>query len=71
MAQPYTRDYNDYLTEIGDRVEFKSGGETLRGEVFGRGAAGNYHKILGDDGMMYEAYAGEGGFRKLFPGDES
>jgi hypothetical protein len=32
MARPYTRDYRDYLIEIGDRVQFDSDGETLEGQ---------------------------------------
>jgi hypothetical protein len=43
----------------------------LKGKVVGRGSAGNYLKIQGDDGMMYEAYSSDPDVRKLFPEDET
>jgi hypothetical protein len=69
VAEVYKRDLRDYLIEIDDRVEFVVDGETMRGNVCGRGSAGHYIKVEGDDGQVYSMYSNEEGFRKLFPGD--
>ncbi len=66
----YERTYDDYLIEIGDRVEFKNRyGEVLRGKVTGRGAAGNYLQIHGDDGVKYEGYSSDPDLHKIFTDD--
>jgi hypothetical protein len=71
MARFYERDYDDYLIELGDRVQFDDPyGKTMRGTVEGRGAAGSYLKIRGDNGQVYEAYSSDPDVRKIFPEDE-
>lgn len=70
MANRYTRDYRDYLIEIGDRVQFHAEGMIMTGTVSGRGAAGNYLRISGDDGGDYEAYSSDSDLHKLFPEDD-
>ncbi len=66
MATEYTRSYDDYLIDIGDRVEFIVDGWKMQGTVRGRTFSGSYFKITGDNGILYKAYAGEEGLRKLF-----
>lgn len=68
MAFRYTeRSLDDYSIEIGDRVEFKTDdGRVIRGNVSGRGAAGNYIEIDGDDGRSYSGYTSDPDVRKIF-----
>ncbi len=61
------RSYDDYLIEIGDRVEFRApSGDLLRGTVTGRGAAGGYLEVEGDDGSRYSGHSSDRDLRKLF-----
>lgn len=67
MATYRERSYDDYLIEIGDRVEFMTPhGEPMRGKVTGRGAAGHYLEIKGDDGCRYSAYSSDADLHKIF-----
>jgi len=71
MAFGYrSRSYDDYLIEIGDRVEIKTPhGDVVRGTVTGRGAAGDYIEVAGDDGGHYSGYTSDPDCRKIFPED--
>lgn len=68
MAFGYrARSYDDYLIEIGDRVEIKTeDGRLVQGKVSGRGAAGNYIEVDGDDGRAYSGYTSDRDVRKIF-----
>lgn len=71
MATYRERSYDDFLIEIGDRVEFMTPhGKAMCGTVTGRGAAGNYLEMKGDDGHGYSGYSSDPDLRKLFPGDD-
>lgn len=70
MAIYRERSYRDFLIEIGDRVEFMTPhGELTKGTVTGRGAAGNYLEMKGDDGRRYSGYSSDPDLRKLFCDD--
>ena len=61
------RSYDDYLIEIGDRVQIKTPyGNVVKGTVTGRGAAGNYIEVDGDDGEQYSGYTSDPDCRKIF-----
>ena len=61
------RSLDDYQIEIGDRVEMKTEyGDIVQGIVSGRGAAGNYIEVDGDDGRSYSGYTSDPDVRKIF-----
>lgn len=67
MATYRERDYRDFEINIGDRVEFMTPhGAPMQGKITGRGAAGHYLEIKGDDGTRYSAYSSDEDLHKIF-----
>lgn len=67
MANYRERTYRDFEIDIGDRVEFRTPhGEPMRGRITGRGAAGFYLEIRGDDGIRYSANSSDDDLHKIF-----
>jgi hypothetical protein len=68
MAFSYrTRSLDDYSIDIGDRVEITvPDGRIVQGTVSGRGAAGGYIEVEGDDGQDYSGNTSDPGICKLF-----
>lgn len=71
MAKWRERDYRDFEYEIGKRVRFNDAwGDQQRGTITGRGAAGGYLEIRGDDGEKYAAHSSDSDLSLIFDDDD-